>query len=108
MSGVLTGLCLYMTHISVAALYCSCLDFNALLALPAKEGGNKGIKFKKGAVNCCKERKITAPANECRNIPVYQNNDVTVFDQGCVAVCCYTAQSHERLKQVCIKFWTTG
>ena len=26
-----------------AALYCSCLEFNGLLALPTKEGGNKGI-----------------------------------------------------------------
>ena len=29
-----------------AALYCSCLGFNALLVLPTKEGGNKGIKNK--------------------------------------------------------------
>ena len=39
-----------------AAFYCSCLEFNDLLALPTNEGGlggNKGIKFKKGAVNCC-------------------------------------------------------
>ena len=27
-----------------AALYCSCLGFNTLLALPTKEGGNKGMK----------------------------------------------------------------
>ena len=27
-----------------AALYCSCLGFNALIAIPTKEGGNKGIK----------------------------------------------------------------
>ena len=27
-----------------AALYCSCLGFNALLSIPTKEGGNKGIK----------------------------------------------------------------
>ena len=37
------------------ALYCSCLGFNGLLALPTKEGGNKGIKSKKGAMKCCKE-----------------------------------------------------
>ena len=43
-----------------AALYCSCLGFNALLALTTKEGGNKGIKSKKGAIKCCKEIKITA------------------------------------------------
>ena len=33
---------------------------NALLALPTKEGGNKGIKSKKGALKCCKENKNTA------------------------------------------------
>ena len=27
----------------LAAFYCSCLEFNDLLALPTKEGGNKGI-----------------------------------------------------------------
>ena len=32
------------------ALYYSCLGFNALLALPTKEEGNKGIKSKKGAI----------------------------------------------------------
>ena len=32
---------------------CSCLGLNALLALPTKEGGNKGIEFKKGAVLLC-------------------------------------------------------
>ena len=37
------------THIQMgsnffAALYCSCFEVNTLLALPTKEGGNKGIK----------------------------------------------------------------
>ena len=36
-----------------AAFFCTCLEFNDLLALPTKEWGNKGIKLKKGAVNCC-------------------------------------------------------
>ena len=36
-----------------AVLYCSCLGFNALHALPTKEGGNKGINSKKGAKKCC-------------------------------------------------------
>ena len=35
-----------------AALYCSCFGFIDLLALPTKEGGNKGIKYKKGAIKC--------------------------------------------------------
>ena len=35
------------------ALYCYCLGFNALLALLTKDGGNKGIKSKKGAKKCC-------------------------------------------------------
>ena len=48
-----------------AALYCSLLELNALfvlltwnyclLALPRYKGGNKGIQFKAGAINCCKE-----------------------------------------------------
>ena len=33
-----------------AALNCSCLGFNDLLALLTKEGGNRGIKSKKGAI----------------------------------------------------------
>ena len=41
------------------ALYCSCFGFNALLALPTREGGNKGIKFNKGARNCCYKIKIS-------------------------------------------------
>ena len=44
-----------------AALYCSCLRFEALLVLQAKEGGNRGIKFKKVANNCPYETKIIAP-----------------------------------------------
>ena len=32
-----------------AALYCSCFEFDAMLALLKKEGGNKGITSKKGA-----------------------------------------------------------
>ena len=43
---------------SFAALNCSCLACNALLALPAQEGDNKGIKCKEGAVDSCKETKI--------------------------------------------------
>ena len=37
---------------------CSCLGLNALLALPTKEGGNKGIEFKKGAINAVQRKKI--------------------------------------------------
>ena len=33
----------------------SLLGSNELLAVPTKEGGNKGIKFKKGVWNCCNE-----------------------------------------------------
>ena len=44
-----------------AALNCSCLGFNALLALLTKEGGIKGIKSKKGAINCCYETNISSP-----------------------------------------------
>ena len=40
------------------ALYCSCLGFNTLLALLTKEGGNTGIKSKKGAMKCCKALKV--------------------------------------------------
>ena len=40
-----------------AALYCSCLGFTALLARDC----NRGNKFQKGAMKCCKENKITAP-----------------------------------------------
>ena len=36
-----------------AALFCSCLGFNALHASPRYEGFSKGIQFKKGAINCC-------------------------------------------------------
>ena len=42
-----------------ASLYCSCIGFNALLALPTKEGGNKGIKSKKGAIKWCKKKQNT-------------------------------------------------
>ena len=41
-----------------AALYCSCLWFNALLALPTKEGHNNAIKCKKGAIKCLQKTKI--------------------------------------------------
>ena len=51
-----------------AALFCAPLGFNALLALPRyergnkgsniKEGGNKGIKSKEEALNCCYNKKI--------------------------------------------------
>ena len=40
-----------------AALNCSCLGFNDLLALLTKEGGNKGIKSKKGAMMCSNDSK---------------------------------------------------
>ena len=40
-----------------AALYCSCLGNNALLALPTMKGCNKSIKSKKVAMMCCKENK---------------------------------------------------
>ena len=30
----------------------------------------QSIKFKQGKIKCCKERNITAPPNEWRNIPL--------------------------------------
>ena len=51
-----------------AALYFSCLGFTALLA-QLQAGGtrdcNYGSKFKKRAMKCCKENKITAPTLMC-------------------------------------------
>ena len=48
-----------------AALYFSSLGFNAMCALPTKEGANKGIKSMKGAIKCCSEIEITAPILMC-------------------------------------------
>ena len=55
------------SNLFFAALYCSCLELNALFALPRykggnkgsnfKEGGQQGIQFKAGAINCCYENK---------------------------------------------------
>ena len=50
------------------ALNCSCLGFNGLLALPTKEGRNKGIKSKKGAINCCYENKNFFPNSNAGRI----------------------------------------
>ena len=46
-----------------ATLYCPCPGFNGLLALRTKEGSNKGIKSKKGAIKCCDETKMIIVAN---------------------------------------------
>ena len=51
MPGIKSG----SNYVLFAALYCSCLGFNGLLALPTKEGGNKGISSKKGATKCYKD-----------------------------------------------------
>ena len=60
----------------LAALRCSLLEFNALIAIPVHRACKQGIKFKAGALKCCKEIQITAPPNEWGNIPLYleQNN----------------------------------
>ena len=34
----------------------------------------QGIQSKAGAIKCCKETKIAAPPNECRNIPLNNTN----------------------------------
>ena len=44
-----------------AALYCFCLEFKGLLALPRKEWGNKGFKSKNLALKCYKERIFSSP-----------------------------------------------
>ena len=58
--------CNGMLHHSLggAALYWSCLVFNALLAILTKEAGNKGIKSKKGASTAMK-RKVSFPFVKC-------------------------------------------
>ena len=46
--------------------------WNALgIASRLRREGKQGIKSKKGAIKCCKERKITLSPNECCNIPLY-------------------------------------
>ena len=44
-----------------AALYCPCLGLLPCLQAWGMRDCNKGSKFKKGAMTCCKEYKITAP-----------------------------------------------
>ena len=52
-----------------AAFHCSLLGFNAFIASFLCREGKQVIKSKAGAINCCKENKITAPPNEWHNIP---------------------------------------
>ena len=51
---------------------------------PGEQAGNKkretdkqSIKFKEEAIICCKERKITSPTNEWRNIPFYHQSSTS-------------------------------
>ena len=41
------------------------LDLMPCLPSQHREGGNNGIKSRKGAMKCCKENKITAPILMC-------------------------------------------
>ena len=50
----------------LAALYCSLLEFTALIAIPHTSSLQEGSKSKTGAIKCCKEIKITAHLNERR------------------------------------------
>ena len=52
--------------------YCSPLECNVCpYCLPPLSGEQAAIQSKAGAIECCKEIKITAPPNEWRNIPLY-------------------------------------
>ena len=44
---------------------------NTIIASLLRQEGKQGIYSKAVAIKCCKEIKITALSNECRNIPLF-------------------------------------
>ena len=55
--------------LEITALIASLLRREGKQAIISSQEGKQAIKSKEGAIKCCKEKKITAPPNEWRNIP---------------------------------------
>ena len=56
--------------LEITALIASLLCREGKQAIISSQEGKQAIKSKEGAIKCCKEKKITAPPNEWRNIPI--------------------------------------